>query len=84
MSVFNRAIQEVQVRVLWLCKDRCVELIELGIREASGHFRAFRYEVHIVGESSSSLFGSTSEHAAVQYLEMLLGRVPKELENFPA
>lgn len=79
MSVINQAIQGVQARVLWSCSDRCVELIELGIREACGCFNAFRYEVHIAGESS--LFESSSEHAALQYLEMLLGSGPDEQEH---
>jgi hypothetical protein len=45
----------------------------------SGFFRPFRYEVHIEGESS--LFHSTSEHAARHYLTMLLGDGIGELEH---
>lgn len=81
MSVINQAIQGVQARVLWSCNDRCVELIELGVREACGYFNAFRYEVHIAGESS--LFESSSEHAALQYLEMLLGSGLNGQEDSP-
>lgn len=79
MSVINQAIQGAQARVLWSCNVRCVELIELGIREACGYFNAFRYEVHIAGESS--LFGSSSKHAALEYLRMLLGSGPEGEEN---
>lgn len=56
-----------------------VALLELGIREVSGFFRPFRYEVHIEGESS--LFRSTSEYAARHYLTMLLGDGIVELEH---
>jgi len=71
MSVMEKAIEGVEARILWSCKKRCVELLELGIREVSGFFKPFRYEVHIEGESL--LFNSTSEHAARNYLRMLLG-----------
>ena len=71
MSIMENAIEGVEARVLWSCKESCVELLELGIREMSGFFKPFRYEVHIVGENS--LFRSTSEFAARHYLTMLLG-----------
>ncbi|MHA7927500.1 MAG: hypothetical protein ACX936_20010 [Marinobacter sp.] len=79
MSIMENAIEGVEARVLWSCKQRCVELLELGIREVSGFFKPFRYEVHITGESS--LFHSTSEHAARHYLTMLLGDSVVELEH---
>ncbi|WP_428378548.1 hypothetical protein [Marinobacter adhaerens] len=79
MSIMENAIEGVEARVLWSCKQGCVELLELGIREVSGFFRPFRYEVHIEGESS--LFRSTSEHAARHYLAMLLGKGLGELEH---
>ena len=79
MSIMENAIEGVEARVLWSCKQRCVELLELGIREVSGFFRPFRYEVHIEGENS--LFRSTSEHAARHYLTMLLGEGLGELEH---
>lgn len=47
MSIMENAIEGVEARVLWSCKQRCVELLELGIREVSGFFRPFRYEVHM-------------------------------------
>lgn len=71
MSVMEKAIEGVEARVLWSCQKRCVELLELGIKEVSGFFRPFRYEVHIEGESL--LFNSTSEYAARNYLKILLG-----------
>lgn len=71
MSIMENAIEGVEARVLWSCKQRCVELLELGLREVSGFFKPFHYEVHIEGDSS--LFRSTSEHAARHYLTMLLG-----------
>jgi len=71
MSIMENAIEGVEARVIWSCKLRCVELLELGIREMNGFFKPFRYEVHIEGESS--LFCSTTEHTARQYLTMLLG-----------
>ena len=79
MSIMENAIEGVEARVLWSCKQRCIELLELGIREVSGFFRPFRYEVHIEGESS--LFRSTSEHAARHYLTILLGEGLGELEH---
>ena len=62
MSIMENAIEGVEARVLWSCKERCVELLELGIREMSGFFKPFRYEFHIEGENS--LLRSTSEFAA--------------------
>ena len=79
MSIMENAIEGVEARVLWSCKQRCVELLDLGFREVSGFFKPFRYEVHIKGESS--LFRSTSEHAARHYLTMLLGDPIDELEH---
>lgn len=79
MSIMENAIEGVEARVLWSCKQGCVELLELGIREVSGFFKPFRYEVHIEGESS--LFRSTSEYAARHYLTMLLGEGSGELEH---
>lgn len=81
MTVINQAIRGVQARVLWSCSDRCVELIELGVQEACGYFNVFRYEVHIAGESS--LFESSSQYSALQYLEMLLGSTLGGQEHSP-
>ena len=79
MSIMENAIEGVEARVLWSCKQRCVELLELGFKEVSGFFKPCRYEVHIKGESS--LFRSTSEHAVRHYLTMLLGDPIDELEH---
>tara|TARA_B100000749_G_scaffold276586_1_gene264053 strand:- start:33 stop:341 length:309 start_codon:yes stop_codon:yes gene_type:complete len=82
MSIMENAIEGVEARVLWSCKESCVELLELGIREMSGFFKPFRYEVHIEGENS--LFRSTSEFAARHYLTMLLGEGQVEPCTQPA
>ena len=73
-----KSIGGTEVRVLWSCRTRCVELLQLGVQEMSGYFRPFRYEVHIFGESV--LYKSQSEHAAMDYLQMLLGSSSDELE----
>lgn len=78
MSIMMKAIEGTEARVLWSCRTRCIELLELGVQEMNGYFRPFRYEVHISGESV--LYKSKSEYAAMQYLEMLLGSAPGELE----
>ncbi len=78
MSIMIKAVEGTEVHVLWSCKTRCVELLALGIREVSGYFNPFRYEVHIVGETS--LYESKNEHAARQYLCMLLGPGESGLE----
>lgn len=64
------AVSGVEVHVLWSCTERCVELLELSVREPSGYCRPFRYEVHIQGEPR--LYESESEYAARHYLGMLL------------
>lgn len=65
------AVSGVEVDVLWSCTERCVELLELSVREPSGYCRPFRYEVHVQGEPR--LYQSESEYAARHYLGMLLG-----------
>ncbi|MBW0146181.1 hypothetical protein [Marinobacter arenosus] len=69
MSIEMKAVQAMCVRVLW--SGDCVELLELGVRQACGYLTPTAYEVHIPGQSV--LYKSASLFAAQHYIEILLG-----------
>lgn len=72
MSIEMKAVQAMCVRVLWT--GDCLELLELGMRQACGYLSPTAYEVHIPGQSV--LYKSSSLSAAKHYIEILLGGEP--------
>lgn len=79
MSIEMKAVQAMCVRVLW--SGDCLELLELGVRQACGYLAPTAYEVHIPGHSV--LYKSASLFAARHYIEILLGGPPVTTTSWP-
>jgi len=67
MSTFGR----LEARVVWVCAESCLEIVELATQDAHGELQPINYVVNILGEGA--VYESASLDCATQYRDMLVG-----------